>query len=85
MNTSDRQKLVADVKSLQKITRSLERSSARLGTSGDTKSWRKTLRAELQTGVDLVSSIQSADKRIRSESIDAQADKLLQQNDPFRI
>ena len=83
MNNSERKQLVDDVKNLQKVTRSLERSSARIGKSNDTKSWRVTLRAELQKGINLVSSIQTADKRIRAQSIDAQADKLLQQNDPI--
>lgn len=83
MDSSVRDQLVSDVKNLQKITRTLQKSSARIGTTNDTVSWRETFNFDLQKGIDLVSSIQSQSQRIRSESIDAQADKLLQQNDPI--
>ena len=86
MTQVDREQLVSNVERLQKITRSLERSSARIDKSNDTTIRRvsvESIRTELQEGVNLVTAIQSADKRIREQSIDAQADKLLQQYEPF--
>merc|ERR1712013_652144 len=82
-DSSERDALVADVKRLQKLTKALERSKGRIGKNSDTASWRANLNSEIQTCSDLVTSIQSAERRLRAQSLDAQGDKLLKQGDPI--
>lgn len=84
MESVDRDQLISDVKALQKLTRNLERASNKIGTSGDTTSWRRTFNDDVERGLQLVLSLQSTEDRVRAASIDAQADKLLQQSrDPI--
>merc|ERR1719476_1312051 len=83
MDQQDRDKLVTDVKQLQKLTRALDKSSLRIGKSNDTISWRRTFNAELQKAMDCMNGLQSVSGRIRNNSMDAQDDKLIQQSTPI--
>mmetsp|Transcript_7444 Transcript_7444/g.11593 ORF Transcript_7444/g.11593 Transcript_7444/m.11593 type:complete len:265 (+) Transcript_7444:128-922(+) len=75
-----RSKIVADVKTLQKLTRQLDTESLKIGTAKDTVAWRATFKAKLQTGVETVLALKTAESRIRASTIDPTQDKLLQQS-----
>eukprot|EP01083_Nonionella_stella_P219433 786045_1 len=82
MDNEQRDKLISDVKKLQKLTRNLDKSSSRIGKPNDTISWRRNFNNDIEEGVELVQSLQSTTQRIRAESINNQDDKLLQQSIP---
>eukprot|EP00486_Rosalina_sp_Unknown_P002650 CAMPEP_0201574816 /NCGR_PEP_ID=MMETSP0190_2-20130828/19556_1 /ASSEMBLY_ACC=CAM_ASM_000263 /TAXON_ID=37353 /ORGANISM="Rosalina sp." /LENGTH=249 /DNA_ID=CAMNT_0048003595 /DNA_START=138 /DNA_END=887 /DNA_ORIENTATION=+ len=82
---SDRDQISSDMKTLGQLTRKIDKASFKIGKSSDTTSWRRTFNADLQRGEDLVRSLQSTASRMRSDSVDAQTDKLLQQSqEPIR-
>eukprot|EP01084_Bolivina_argentea_P192904 331053_1 len=83
MDNDQRKQLINDVKALQRLNRSLEKSLLRIGKSNDTTSFRSTLNSDILKGNNLKQSLLSTVNRVRSQSIDAQADKLLSDADPI--
>ncbi len=73
---TDRNKIIADMKSLRKLNRTLETAMLRIGKSNDTTSWRKTFNYDLEKGIQLTISLKTAGSRIRAMSMHNE-DKLM--------